>query len=57
MLRLIVYFNHSDASVNIRADKLERNEEFLYAYIGETLVGMFDVGVVVAAYLSEKRGD
>ena len=52
-LKLIVYFNNSDAFVNIPADRIERNEEFVCAYKGQSLVGMFDIGVISAIYLSE----
>lgn len=52
-MKLIVYFNNSDAFVNIPADRIERNEEWVCAYRGQALVGMFDVGVVSAIYLSE----
>ena len=55
-MRLIVYFNsNTDQFINIEADSMERKDEFIYAYKGEKLVGMFDVGIVVAIYLSEKR--
>ena len=33
--------------------RIERNEEFVCAYKGQSLVGMFDVGVISAIYLSE----
>ena len=52
-MKLIVYFNNSDAFVNIPADRIERNEEFVCAYKEQSLVGMFDVGVISAIYLSE----
>lgn len=57
-MKLIVYFNnHSDQYVNINADKLTKNDEFICAYNGNNLVGMFDVGVIMAIYLSDKGGN
>lgn len=52
-MKLIVYFNNSESFVNIPADRIERNEEFVCAYRGQALVGMFDIGVISAIYLSE----
>lgn len=56
-MKLIVYFNNMDQFVNISADRINREDEFVYAYNGGSLVGMFDVGVVAAIYLSEKGGN
>lgn len=55
MSKLIVYINGSEGFVNISADRMEKDEVFLYAYNGEKLVGIFDVGTVMSAYLSEKN--
>lgn len=59
-MKLIVYFNNSDAFVNIPADRIEKIDEFVYAYrdgspFGPLLVGIFDLGVVSAIYLSEAK--
>lgn len=59
-MKLIVYFNNSDAFVNIPADRIEKIDEFVYAYrdgmqYGPLLVGVFDLGVVSAIYLSESK--
>lgn len=54
MMRLIVYLNGIDSFVNIAADRVQKDESFVYAYRGEDLVGMFDVGAIMTLYLSEK---
>ena len=54
-MRLIVYLNNSDQFINIAADSIERQDEFIFAYSEGKLVGVFDVGVVAVAYLSEKK--
>ena len=54
-MKLIVYLHGIDSFVNINADRLEKDESFVYAYRGDQLVGMFDVGTVMTLYLSEKR--
>lgn len=51
-MRLIMWFNNKDDFVNIKADSIERKDEFIMAFSGGKLVGMFDVGVVMAVYLS-----
>lgn len=54
MMRLIVYLNGVDGFINIAADRVERDDTFVIAYKGEQVVGMFDLGAVMALYLSEK---
>lgn len=54
-MRVIVYLNNSDQFINIEADKLERQDDFIVAILGNRPVGFFDVGVVAVAYLSEKK--
>ncbi len=53
-MKLVVYFNNAETFVNIPADRIVKDEEFVMVYNGAALVGMFDVGVVAALYLSEK---
>lgn len=55
MMRLIVYVHGLDAFVNIACDRIEKDDVFLYAYVENKLVGLFDVGTIMTAYLSEKR--
>lgn len=53
--RLVI---HTDSQyVNIRCDRIFQDTNFLYAYDGEELVGMFSIGTFDAAWLSEKRGN
>lgn len=52
MLRLIV--KQADGYINIAADRMEVADCMIYAYAGETLVGLFDIGTVLTAYLSYK---
>lgn len=54
MVRLIVFLHGADGFVNICADRIEKDDVFVYAYSEDCLVGMFDSGTVMAAYLSEK---
>lgn len=54
MMRLIVYLNGVEGFINIAADRVVRENEFIVAYRRENMVGMFDVGAVMAMYLSEK---
>ena len=57
MMRLLVYVHGVDGYVNICADRIEKDENFLFAYCENNLVGMFDLGTIMVAYLSEKRSD
>lgn len=54
MMRLIVYLNGVEGFINIAADRVEREIDFIIAYRAENIVGMFDIGAVMAMYLSEK---
>ena len=54
-MKLIVYFcGNTDSYVNISADRIVREEEFVLAYNGDKLVGIFEIGVIAAIYLSER---
>lgn len=57
MMRLLVYVHGVDGYVNISADRIEKDENFLFAYCENNLVGVFDLGTVMTAYLSEKRSE
>ena len=55
MKRCIVGFVGQDGYVNMPADRLKKDESFIYAYSGEELVGAFDLGTINYIYLSEKN--
>ena len=55
-MRLIVKFTSGDF-VNIEANHIRRDESFIYAYIFEELVGIFDMGGIEYLYLSEKKNE
>lgn len=55
MKKLIVYIHGMDGFVNIPSDRIEKDDVFLYAYLEGNLVGLFDVGSIMSAYLSEKK--
>lgn len=42
-------------TVNITADRLDCDNDFLYAYNGSTMVGIFSLKIVKEAHLSEKN--
>ena len=67
-MRLVVKFR--DGYTNIEADRLEREDDVVYAYrmvavpVSESLfvedkilVGVFDLGTIDYLYLSEKKED
>ena len=55
MNRAIVKMNGGDRDrCNLAADSLKWEDEYLYIYNGEKLVGVFDVSIVLCAYLSTK---
>ena len=56
MKKLIVKYREGDEYrfVNIRADSITEQNGFVCAYAGEELIGLFDLGVVYAVYLSEE---
>lgn len=41
---------------NIGVTRIEREECVVFAYLGNDLVGVFDLGDVTALYMSEKIG-
>ena len=53
MKRCVVGFR--DNYVNMQADKLRREDTFVYAYNGEELVGAFDLGTINYIYITEKN--
>lgn len=56
MKRCIVGFvGIRDSYVNMPADRLIREDSFVYAYNGEDLVGAFDLGTINYIYLTEKN--
>ena len=54
MKRLII--KSADGHINIQADMIveNKNNNMLYAYVDETLVGIFEMSTILQAYLSEK---
>lgn len=47
--------NFKNAFVNIPADRLEREDAVIFAYNGDQLVGMFDIGVLLSIWISEAK--
>lgn len=43
--------------VNIPADKIDKNEEWITVLNDKNIVGLFDEGMVKCAYLSDKKGE
>ena len=58
MKKLIVKYREGDSPnyVNIPAETIVEANGFVCAYIGDSLVGVFDLGVVDMVYLSEEGG-
>lgn len=59
MSRIIVYFNNLPCDfVNIVGDRIEQSQDgtMVVAFSGDRVVGMFDVSVIMAIYISEKGG-
>ena len=54
MSRLLVYTR--EFTLNIAADEMHEENDKLKVYNNKKLVGIFDVEVVQAAYLSPKKG-
>lgn len=46
-----------DGFVNIPADRLEREEDVIFVFNGESLMGMFSLGSLEHIYISEVRED
>lgn len=59
MKKLIVKYheNEKDCFVNITAERITERDGIIFAYSGERLVGVFDMGFINAAYLSEGGGE
>lgn len=61
-MKLIVYLHGISEDrdkpqyVNISVDRMAYANDFLQAFQGERLVALFDLGTVLAAYLSEEKG-
>lgn len=43
--------------VNIPADRMEREEDVIFVYNGDELMGMFSLGSLDHIYLSEKNDE
>lgn len=56
MKRLIVKHKENGglAHGNIPADRIAEKEGFIFAYNGDELVGVFDLGLIEVAYISER---
>lgn len=54
-MKLIVYLHGMDGFVNISANRIEKDDSFVYAYRDDQLVGIFDIGTIMTLYLSEKK--
>ena len=55
MKRCIVGFVGQDGYVNMPADRLKKDDSFIYAYNGDDLVGVFDLGTINYIYITEKN--
>lgn len=61
-MKLIVYLHGISEDrdkpqyVNINVDRMAYANDFLQAFQDERLVALFDLGTVLAAYLSEEKG-
>lgn len=55
MKRVTIIVNQ-DRTVVINADRFEIIENFVKVFDGEKLVGLFDIGIVNAVYMSEQKG-
>lgn len=47
--------NFKNGFVNIKADRLVREDAVIFAYDGDKLVGMFDIGILLSIWLSEVK--
>lgn len=47
--------NFKNGFVNIKADRLVREDAVIFVYDGINLVGMFDIGVLLSIWLSEVK--
>lgn len=55
MTKLCVLLNDSGNLHVLDADRISKDETFLYAYQGEDLVGIFDLSIVLTAYMSVSK--
>lgn len=53
MTRALIY-STGDLVVNIPADKLIKQNDFVEIYLNGELKGIFDVGIVKACYITEQ---
>lgn len=53
MTRCVAKFK--DGYQNIPADRLEREDAIIFAYNGDRLVAMFDIGCLESIWLSEAK--
>lgn len=53
MKRIIVQLNDG-SHINIPADRMERDGDYLIAFSGDKMVAFLDVSAVVVAHMSEK---
>ena len=56
MNKLTAYLTN-DKTVTIDADRIEQVEDYIVAYNKDKMVGVFDLGIVAAIYLSERKVD
>lgn len=53
MKRIIVQLNDG-SHINIPADRMERDGDYLIAFSGDKMVAFIDVSAVIVAHMSEK---
>lgn len=53
MTRFIVQLNDG-GYINVRADRMVKEDDMICAYLGAELVAMVDISVILAAHLSER---
>ena len=53
MTRFIAQLTDS-SYINVPADKMEKSENMLYAYNGNSLVAVVEITALIVAYLCEK---
>lgn len=41
--------------IHVPADRMDVQENMIYAYLGECVVAVVDIGVVLFAHISERR--
>lgn len=56
MSRFVATLNGA-GSINIPAERMAKNDNFLYVWRGNDLVAMIDVSVVISAHISEGRNE